>query len=207
MSDIQNPMPGQQNIRDSSEHRLRGTRTGELAFSQAHGPTLEPARQGRLWTISTPVAGITVTANMLFSVASSNAILGLYNKTSDQYLHVRTLNVQTATATVCNIVWAINTPLQLATNPTGVSGRNNATLASGGHQAVAFNGAVACSGMGVTSFHRMILNLPTAAGRVTHTETDPEIVIPPYGFAGVFGDAATTATVIWGYLTWEEVPV
>src|SRR5688572_25752685 len=100
MSDIQNPMPGAQQVQDFSEQRLRGTRTGGLGVAHLHGPSLEPARSGRLWTVSTPVAGITVTANMLFSVASSNAILGLYNKTSDQYLHVRTLNVQTATATV-----------------------------------------------------------------------------------------------------------
>lgn len=206
MSDIQNPMPGAQQISDFSEHRLRGTRTGALATTQAHGPTLEPARNGRLWMISTPVAGITVTANMLYSVASSNAIVGLYNKTSDQYLHVRNMKIQTATATVCNIVWAINTPLQLSTNPTGVDGRNVATHEAGGHRAVAFNGSVACSGMAATIFYRMVGNLPTGIGRVVYEETDPEIVIPPYGFAGLFGDTTTAGTVVWAHLTWEEVP-
>jgi hypothetical protein len=207
MSDIQNPRPGAQNIRDASEHALRGTRTGDLAISQAHGKYLEAVRSGRVWTVSTPAAGITVTANMLFSVASSNAILGLYNKTSDQYLHILRANVQTVTATVCNIVWAITTPLAIAVNPTGVDGRNNLDFSSGGHKAVAFNGSVAVSGHGVTSYYRPIVALPTGAGRVSQTEEDGDIVIPPYGFAGVYGDAVTTATVIFGSLVWEEVPV
>lgn len=207
MTDIQNPQPGAQNIRDFSEHRMRGTRTGELGTSQIHGKYEEAVRTGNVWTVSTPIAGITVTANMLQAVASANAILGLYNKSADRNLHILRTNVQTATATVCNIVWAITTPLQLSTNPTGVSARNNLTWSAGGHQAVAFNGSVACSGIAATVFYRMIVNLPTGAGRVSFTEDDGEIIVPPYGFAGVFGDTTTAATVVWGALTWEEIPV
>lgn len=208
MSDIQNPQPGAQNIRDFSEHRIRGARTGELVTSHVHGKYEEVVRGGRVFVVSTPVAGITVTANMLYSVASANAILGLYNPTSDQYLHVLRTQVATATVTACNLVWAVISPLQVAVNPTGVSARNPRDLTKGGHKAIAFDGSVACSGLGVTAFYRMLLPaLPTGIGRVALTEDDEEILIPPYGFAGVFGDTTTAATVVFGSLMWEEVPV
>jgi hypothetical protein len=205
MSDIQNPMPGAQHISDMSEHRPRGTRTGELAVSFAHGLYLEAARTGNMWMVATPVAGITVTANMLYSVASSNAIVGLYNPTADYLAHVTRLTVATATATVCNLVWAVNTPVLIATTPTGFQARNLRTFAEGGHKMIAFNGAQAVSGAGVTEYFRQVLALPTGSGRVQWVDEHVDIVVPPYGFLGLYGDTATTATVIHAWMSWEDV--
>src|SRR5437660_6995195 len=83
-----NPTVGARIASDNTEVNPRANRTGEQATAAAHGTWLEALRQGNVWTISTPLAGITVTANMLTSVASANAIVGLYNKSAGMALHI-----------------------------------------------------------------------------------------------------------------------
>jgi hypothetical protein len=209
MTDIQSGRPGVQNISDGSENYPRSTRTGELGMSPVHGTFLEALRTGNLWTISTPLAGITVTANMLTSVASSNCIVGVYNKSGGAYLHITRLNIVVASAaTATGFVWGFNTPTTYTTLPTGVAKAYSHRGQTKGNSpyAIAFDGSVAVSGGAATDLVRPILcgqiNLPLNA-----EETDDDLIVPPLGFLGVFGDTVTTATVVKASLTWEEVPI
>lgn len=202
-----NPTVGVRVAQDTNEVNPRANRTGELAIAAAHGTWNEAVRQGNMWTISTPTAGITVTANMLVSVASANAIIGVYNKSQGSHLHVTRMSlVVGSAATVTNFVWGFNNPTTLATIPTGVArARNHKNLiAQQSPAAVAFDGTVAVSGAAATDLFR-----PIVAGVVntplTVEEFDDDLWVPPGGFLGVFGDTVTTSTVVRGFLTWEEV--
>src|SRR2546421_4820350 len=92
---------------DGSPTPLRGARDGALVGQDAHGRYYEAVARGNVWTISTPTAGATVTANMVGSVASSNAIVGLYNPTTNYNLHnIRTvLRVAVSPTTAWNFFW------------------------------------------------------------------------------------------------------
>lgn len=204
-----NPVVGVRPASDNTEVTPRATRTGETSVSATHGTWLEAIRQGNVWTISTPTAGITVTANMLVSTASANAIVGLYNKSTGSHLHVTRLEVVIGSnATVTNLLWGFNTPVVLATTPTGVArAKNHKALTVGNSPAaVAFDGTVAVSGALATDYFRPIVagvvNTP-----VTVEEYDDDIFVPPGGFIGVFGDTTTTAAVVRAALTWEEVSI
>lgn len=209
---ITNPVVGKSigGAADGSEVNPRGNRTGELAVAAAHGTWNEAVRQGNMWTIATPNAGITVTANMLVSVASANAILGLYNKSTGLNLHVTRMSLIVASAaTVTNLLWGFNNVATLSPVPTGVArARNhkNLTANSASPGAVAFDGTVAVSGAAATDLFR-----PIVAGVVntplTVEEFDDDLWVPPGGFLGIFGDTVTTSTVVRGFMTWEEVPL
>ena len=51
------------------------------------------------WTICTPVAGVTVTALHVASVAASRPILGLYGKTTGRTLVINRINLSVASGT------------------------------------------------------------------------------------------------------------
>lgn len=205
-----NPTVGvRSTVGDGGEINPRANRTGELATAAAHGTWLEALRVGNIFTISTPIAGITVTANMLTSVASANAIVGLYNKSQAVNLHILRAEIvigSNATATGC--VWGFAAPAAVSPNPLGVQRvRNHKQLTIGaGVAAVAFDGSVAMSGIAATDLFR-----PIVAGLVntpiTVEEFDDDLLVPPNGFIGIFGDTTTTAAVVKAALTWEEVPI
>src|SRR5438132_9305536 len=150
---------------DGTPSPVRATRDGALVGQEAHGTFYEAVSRGNVWTIATPVAGITVTANMLSSVASANAIVGLYNPTTNTNLHIlRAIVALVTVITACNFNWAVNINTLLSPVPTGVQrAHNNLTFAIGGHKAKAFDGTVAVSGAGVTDLFRPIATLGVAA--------------------------------------------
>lgn len=203
-----NPTVGVRVLGDGSEANPRVTRTGEQSTAAAHGTWLEALRVGNIWTISTPLAGITVTANMLTSVASSNCIVGLYNKGGAMAHILRAEIVVGSNATATGFNWGYITPTGISPAPTGVAkAKNHKTLALGSSPTtVAFDGSVAVSGSGVTDLFR-----PIVAGLVntpiTVEEFDDDLIVPPNGFIGIFGDTVTTAAVVKAAITWEDVPL
>lgn len=203
-----NPTVGVRIAGDSAEVNPRANRTGELATAAAHGTWLEPIRRGNLWTIATPTAGITVTANMLVSVASANAIVGVYNN-GQQNVHITRAEVIVASAaTATGFVWGYNSPTVLAVIPTGVTHSTNHNLLNTGTPpgVVAFDGTVAVSGAAVTFLLRPIVG-GAINTLVNVEEFDDDLWVPPNGFLGIFGDTVTTATVVKAALTFEVVPL
>lgn len=204
-----NPTVGARVAQGSAEVNPRANRTGELATGAAHGTWLEAIRNGNMWTIATPTAGITVTANMLVSVASANAIVGLYNKSTSSYLHITRAEVIVASAaTATGFVWGANSPTALSVVPTGVTHVYNHNLMTLGPSpaAVAFDGSIPVSGAAVTAIVRPIVG-GAINTLVNVEEFDDDLWVAPNGFLGIFGDTVTTSTVVKASLTWEEVPV
>lgn len=202
-----NPTQGVRKLGGGAETNPRANTSGEMATGAAHGTWLEAIRQGNLWTISTPTAGITVTANMLVSVASANCIVGLYNKSAGKNLHITRAEIVVASAaTATAFVWAYNPPTQLAVTPTGVALATNHNLLTTGASpsAVAFNGSIPVSGAAVTTLFRPIVVAAINTG-INVEEFDDDLWVPPFGFLGIFGTTVTTSTVVNASMTWEEV--
>ena len=199
---------GPATLSDGSVKEARLDKSGAVVGQDAHGRFFEAVARGNVWTIATPTAGITVTANMLVSVASANAIVGLYNPTANKNYHVvRTQVIAITMATGTGFLWAtVGTAGVLSPIPLGVQrAHNNLTFAIGGHTAKAFDGSVAVSGLAATDVFRAIIPLQITL-LTNFTEYDNDIVVGPGAFAGIFGDTVTTSSVVKAAITWEEVP-
>jgi len=194
-------------LADGAVSEVRLDKTGSVVVSRGHGTYYEAASRGGVFTISTPLAGIIVTANMLTSVASSNTICGIYNPTNNYNFHIiRAVVVVPSNATATGVNWGtISTGAIINPVPTGVQrAKNSGSLVLGGHKARAFDGSVAVSGSGATDLFRQVavglINTPLSV-----VEADNDIIVGPGAFAGLFGDTTTTAAVVKASITWEEV--
>lgn len=200
---------------DNTETRLRTTRTKDLVVQPAHGEYYEAAARNNIWTISTAAAGVAITANMVQAVASANAIVGIYNPTSNINCHItRAVIVYVSgTAVTGGFCWGVTSAASNAASAitsAGVNGRNNRTYVKGGHQAIAFDGTIAVTGSGATVLFRYIGGLFPGAigagGSATFEETEEDLVVGPGAFAGIFGVASGTNTTVTASLSWEEIP-
>lgn len=200
---------GPATLSDGTVKEARLDKSGSIVTQDVHGRYYEAVARGNVWTINTPTAGITVTALMVVSSASSNGIVGLYNPTANYNLHIiRAVAVIASQATGTGIVWGtIATTSLLNPLPAGVNRAKNAlTFVIGGHRAKVFDGSVAVSGSAATDLYRIMLPASITSA-LTAAETDGDIIVGPGCFVGIFGDTTTTATVAKASITWEEVPV
>jgi hypothetical protein len=165
----------------------------------------------RTWTISTPLAGITVTALMVVSTASSIPIVGVFNPVTSSVKLViqRAVYVQT-TGTVCNPLWGVMP--SAAITATSVTAIRHSTFSAGGHTASVFAGATPVSGTAVM-FRPLestrILGATAAGGDggpVTEV-LNGEMVMRPGTFVGLYSDILTTAGVARASITFTEVPI
>lgn len=211
MSDIQSPVVGPRTYAEGTQVPLRAGRQGELIAQPAHGEYYEESARGNVWTISTAIGGILATANFGVSVASANAIVGIWNNTTDTNMHItRAVIVQvTGTAVTGGFVWGTLTSPTGITSA-GVTGRNNKTFIKGGHKAVAFDGSIAVTGSGVTAAFRYFggfVDGATSPGALmTLEETETDIVVGPGCFAGLFVVNGLASPNIVGSLSWAEIP-
>lgn len=208
---IQSPTVGPKTSADGATVPLRAERMSGLVVQPAHGELYEAASRGNVYTISTAVAGIVSTAAMVVSVASANAIVGLYNPTTDTNLHItRAIIVQVSgTAVTGGFVWGT------IASPTGITGKgttgyNNKTFTKGGHKAYAFDGSLPATGSAITVPFRYVGGLfpgtiSVGAG-ATFEEVEEDLVVGPGCFAGIFFAIVGTNTTVTGSLSWEEVP-
>jgi len=211
---IQNPTVGTRSAPDGMEgSRLRSERTGALVIQQLHAPYAEECVRGNIWTASTAVAGVTVTASCVIS-ALAMPIIGVFNPTgSGRNLVIIKTIVQQMTLTAVTFVWAGGAAMGL-TNANGVATHINnftfATAASGGSVARSFLGASIIGATAPTAFRYVggAIAGATAVGEVySFTEyNDGDIVLSPNTFAGLFADTATSAAVVRAAITWAEVP-
>ena len=209
---IQSPTVGPKTSADGATVPLRSERMSGLVVQPAHGEMYEAASRGNVYTISTAAAGIAVTAAMVVSVASGNAIVGLFNPTTDTNLHItRAVVVQiSGTAVTGGFCWGtIASPTGITSK--GVTGLNNKTFLKGGHKAYAFDGSLPATGAAITVPFRYIGGLfpgaITAGNGATFEEVEEDLVVGPGCFAGIFYTASGTNSTVTGSLSWEEVPV
>jgi hypothetical protein len=212
MTDIQSPIVGAASVADGTESRLRADRTGALRTVQGHGALYDDASRGNSWTVSTPVAGITVTALMVVSTASSIPIVGVLNPAgSGVNLAIQRCYVDQTIGTNMNYMWwggIANTTMTVANGLT--TGISNKGFAASGHAARVFAGATAVVGT-PTSYRILpcfLSGAPTAANIAGFAdEVDGEIIVAPGSFVGVFGDTTNTTGTCRATLTWTELPI
>jgi len=215
VSDIQNPLVGPRNIADGSETQWRAERTGAPVVQPAHGEYYEEASRGNVWTISTAIAGVVMTANTVVSLASSRCIVGIWNPTGGVNAHITRaviIQVSGTAFTAAGFVWGtISSPTGITgTAAAGVQARNNKTFIKGGHAMVAFDGSLDVTGSAITVpfryFGGFFPGAITAGASATIEEMETDIVVGPGAFAGLFGSLAQTACTVVGSLSWAEIP-
>lgn len=173
-----------------------------------HADANDPAHT---WTISTPLAGLTVTTLMVVSTASAVPLVGVFMPTTGgrKFMVKRAVAMQT-TGTVVNFIWgAANAPAMTAAAG-GAAGIRHSTMQSATniHAGRFFNGSQAMVGTALTM--RPLggaIAGATAAGVVTTFDenlTDDPIVVNAGNFIGLFADVV--GGVVRASLTITEIP-
>jgi len=214
MTDLQHAVVGLQVVNDGVQSRLRAERSGALVVQQLHGAYTEENVRGNVWTVSTAVAGVTVTASAVVSTASAMPIVGIYNPPgTGKNLVVMRACVQNVTGSQVTFLWGVsNGPAMTAAAgvATHISMFNFGQGGSGGSVARSFAGATGTVGTPITFrvIYGGITGTVVAGALSSFTEyTNGDICVPPGNFAGIFADLAPTAAVVRAAITWAEVPV
>lgn len=213
-----NTVAGPRTVPDNQQSAIRAGRGGELIIGEVgQGRYYEAAARGMIFTVSTPLAGVTVTANNVVSVASSNAICGLANPTGNsKNLSIlrAVLIVVTGTMATGGFVWgAVGTPSGLSATAVGVTTYIQAgTNTTGGASGYAFDSTTAWSGTAATKILRQFGGAvagATAAGvNLTFEEiTDGDIVLKPGSCVGLFMSTVATALIVGASITWCETAI
>jgi hypothetical protein len=210
MADLNSPVPGLQLVPDGQPAlNLRGERTGAVLVQQAHAPYAEETQRGNVWTISTPIAGVTCTTLVIVSTASAMPILGLYNPvgSAKNLVLQKVVMINQGATAITFVLGAAALPGMTSTSG-GAVGVNNLNFGVGSHTARTFIGAVVIVGTPIT--FRYLTGASTGAvtaGTVEGTTeyTDGDVVVAPGNFLGVF--TVLVGGLVQGSLTWAEVPV
>lgn len=165
------------------------------------------------WTISTPLAGIAVTALNLITVASSLPIVGVHNPaTSGVRVNIRRAICQIVTGTAATFVWgAITTSTIVVTSGAARRHSDFAVWTSTLSKAIYFNGTQAV--VGTPNYFRLLAG-PLAGATIvgqncTYTESEDEggsLVLLPGATIGIFADVVTAGPVR-ASLTVTEIPL
>lgn len=175
-----------------------------------------------VWTIATPVAGVTVTANMALGTASLNCIVGLLNPAGNPkpaYIRrAELILLVSGTAVTNGYVWGVCSATQAAViTSTGVTAAVNGLTylavthgAAGGPVVESFGGAggtlsvLAGTTAGSVAFYRPF-GAPTSTAPATVEYPDDDMVVAPGTFLGLFpGSAGGGTPVVSGSITWSE---
>jgi hypothetical protein len=199
---------------DGSINPVRLTKTGEIAFSQAHGAYQEAVLRGGVWCLSSAAAGITVAAAHVIGAAAGSPLVGMFNPiNSGVNLVMLRANSSwnSGTTGAGGLVWGC-IAANAGVTATGANGAiNMLTLASGGSLAKTFTNS-ALTGAGASVLLRF-LGGPTVgalaanANQTVNEVTDGDIICPPGGVIGLFAATAGTSPIVGCSVTWEEVKI
>lgn len=162
------------------------------------------------WTISTPVAGITLTALMVVSTASAIPIVGVNNPpTNRNHLIVRRAVALQVTGTVVNFIWGVIPATTAAIAVATASAYRHSDFVSTGHTGKYFAGATAVVGTPV-NFRPLggpVAGATAASFDLTYDElVDGSIRVAPGATVGLFADTTTSTAVVRASLTVCEIP-
>lgn len=190
----------------------RSCPSGELAVSEAHAIYQEATLQGKVFSLATAIAGVTVAAANIASASPLQPLVGLFNPLSSGYNLViwdGRANWASGTPGAGGLVWVIGTAVVTAVGGNGAL--NNASFVLGSSIAKTFVNS-AMTGSGTGSILR-VFGGPTAGaliGGTTCTTVDEvrgSICIPPGSFCGLCPSTAGTSPIISASMSWEEVNI
>lgn len=116
---------------------LRGDKTDALVITAAHAAYAEAVRQGRVWTMATAAAGVTVAAANVVGAANAQPLVGIYNPPSsgvNAIIHKAKHTWNSGTPGAGGLVWGVTPSIQTATltGAGGLTEINALTFAAGG---------------------------------------------------------------------------
>jgi hypothetical protein len=188
--------------------------TAAQRVQDAHGRYAEAVRNGSVWTLSTAYAGVTLVAASAIGQTAWSPIVGIFNPANSGKncnILLGFASYISGTPTAGGIVWGF-VPANAGVTATGGNGAVNAlTLTTGGSTAKTF----IMSAMTGSAASAILAPFPASpfAGAIAATtplgalqEVGGLFNCPPGACLGITGTLGT-ATLLQGFLAWEEVPV
>lgn len=201
----------QETVDGSATVPIRVGRDRGLMIQHAHARYQEAVRQGRVYTLSTLAAGVTIAAANVIAAANSQPLVGIYNNTTlyNAVIWRATAVWASGTAAAQGLVWGVVAPPSTGLTAGGVTtaALNNLTFLASSQMKQFVNSALT----GATSALFRFMGGPTTgalAANANHTyweQTDGDIIVPPGGCLGLFAAAAGTSPIVAASFTYEEV--
>jgi hypothetical protein len=206
---------GPRTVQDGGSTELRQSRLGALVTQHAHSKYYEAVSRGKVFTISTAVAGTTVAAaNAAPPAAAAATVLSLYNPIGSGVNAVvmrGLLGSVSGTPGIGAFQWCVSwgnrvTATANATTRCNLIG-GSSPVCQGFTQTALTGGLVHVNlrPLGVATFAGAIA--ATTPGLVGIDPVDGDIIVPPGGILTIADAATGTSHVVYGSISWEEVPV
>lgn len=186
--------------------------SGAQRVQDAHGRYTEAAFAGRIYSLSTAVAGVTVAAGHL--IGAGTPLVGIYNPTGSGKL-VSILraacSVNSGTTGAGGFAWGyMNAPTTTITTATGAAEVNQSTFVAGGSGVRTY---IATAVTGLVSVLLRHIGGPTAGAAaangnlITQEETAGAILIPPGTSVGLYAALAGTSPIVNAAMEFEVLPL
>lgn len=188
--------------------------TGAQRVVDAHGRYFESVRNGKVWTLTTGYAGVTLVAASAIGQTAWNPAVGIFNPANSGtncVIYTGFANYLSGTPTAGGLVWGYGAAPGGVTAAGGNGAVNALSLATGGSVAKTF----VLSAMTGSVASVILAPFPASpfAGAVAATtplgamhDVAGLFVCPPGAFIGISGTLGT-ATLVAAFLAWEEVPI
>lgn len=185
--------------------------SGAQRVQDAHGRYSDPALAGRLYCLSTAVAGVTVAAGHI--IGGGTPLVGVYNPTGSGKVILITraaCSVNSGTAGAGGFVWGyMNAPTTTITTVSGGAEVNLGTFTAGGSGVRTY---IATAVTGLVSVLLRHIGGPTAgaaaanANLITMEETAGAIAVPPGTSVGIYMATVGTSPIVNAMMEFEVVP-
>jgi hypothetical protein len=185
-----------------------------LMVQTTHAIYQDAVKNGKVFTISTALAGVTIAAANVSSAANPQPLVGVFNPTGSGVNLViwrAWHSWASGTAAAQGLHWAISAPPSTLLTAAGVttSSINNLTFIASSVARQFVNAAM--TGAVLTPLR--FLGGPTTGALAANAnmsffeETGGDIIVPPGGICGIFASSAGTSPIVAASFTYEEVPV
>ncbi len=198
----------------ASSAAVRGDATQALVTTSAHGTYAEAVRQGRVWTIATAAAGVTIAAANVVAAANAQPLVGIYNPQGSNLnaiIHRGRSCWASGTAAAGGLVWGVVASISSATltGAGGVTEINALTFAAGGSGMKTYSNTAmtGVTGMVIARFAGGPTTGALAAnGNMTFDDwVDGELICGPGQVCGLFAAAAGTSPIVAASMSFEVV--
>jgi len=217
---------GPQTAQDGSNPNLRQSKDASLVNVESHGRYQEATYRGNVYTIQTAAAGITLAATNLAPLNSSTGkpIVGVFNpqnSVKDLVILETCIGISSNTTPGNSpgaFYYDVNT--NQALTQAGTVPINNLTLVQRGSAAVGLVNQALTGGTGTVLDFKAVSGAPqnpynqsnaTNATGSAYTPiicdpVDGKIIVPPGGVLGIANGISNTTAIVFGSMTWEEIP-
>jgi hypothetical protein len=201
-------------IGDGNIVTIRTHREGNVIVQDGHARYQEPNLRGNMFSLTTPIAGVTVAAANVIGGTNAQPIVGVFNPVGSNKNVVITraaCSVNSGTLGTGGFVWgyALNSTATIS----GVSGQGEINLSTFLTGNSAIRTYINTAATGATSILLRHIGGPTVGAAAANAnltileETAGDIVVPPGVLVGIFMAAAGTSPIVNVSMVFEVIPV